>query len=108
MKLQRFLLIAIFLCVFLSLAATLISYNFRYSPLIYDVHRVYAGWPLYWIVAETSLWGEPPYSPTYHFQPVNFLVDIVFWTLVFQLPSVTLLLLKEARKARAEVEISQK
>jgi len=36
----------------------------------------------------------------FYFQPLNFLIDIVFWAVVFQLPSVTLLLLKENKKTK--------
>jgi len=84
---------------FLSLAATLASYNFSYAdPRIVDASFVYRGWPLHWVVESWSWWSPPEYPHSFHFEPLNFLVDIVFWAVVFQLPTVTLLLLKGSPK----------
>jgi hypothetical protein len=96
---KSFQLIVVFLCLVLSLVATLASYNLYYTDSrIVDASLVYRGWPLYWVVELWSWWSPPQYPHTFQFQPLNFLIDIVFWAVVFQLPSATLLLLKEAKK----------
>ena len=89
----------ILVCFLLSLAVTLATYNIYYlDPHIVDAAFVYRGWPLYWTVESWSYWGNPPYPHTFQLQPLNLLIDIVFWAVVFQLPSTTLLLLKGSKK----------
>jgi len=99
LKSQRLLLMVVFVFMFLSLAATLASYNFSYAdPRIVDASFVYRGWPLHWVVESWSWWSPPEHPHSFHFEPLNFLVDNVFWAVVFQLPTVTLLLLKGSPK----------
>jgi len=98
LKAPRILLIVVFICLFLSLAATLASYNFYYADLrIVDASRVYRGWPLYWVVESWSWWSPPEYAHFFRFEPVNFVIDIGFWAVVFQLPSAILLLLRKPK-----------
>mgnify|MGYP007084779835 CR=1 FL=1 len=99
LKAQRFLLIVTLVCLVISLASTLATYRIYYSdPHIVDAAFVYRGWPLHWIVESWSWWSPYKYPHAFHLQPVNLLIDIVFWAVVFQIPSATLLLLKESRK----------
>lgn len=83
------------------MVATLVSYNFYYiDPHIVDVARLYRGWPLYWVIESWPVRAPPPYAvfTSLYFQPLNFLIDIVFWAVVFQLPSVATLLLKQVKE----------
>jgi len=59
------------------------------------------------MIESWPVWNPPPLyamAHCFYFQPLNFLIDIVFWAVVFQLPSVTLLLLKENKKEGASHE----
>ena len=99
MKVSRILLIVVLVCFLLSLAATLATYNIYYSdPYIVDAAFVYRGWPFHWIIESWSWWSPHGYPHTLQLQPLNLLIDIVFWAVVFQLPSTTLLLLKGSKK----------
>lgn len=96
MKISRTLVTIALLFLFLSLAVTLASYNFSYiEPNTVDATFVYRGWPLYWMIESWSYWSPPPYPHTFDFQLLNFLVDLVFWLVVFTVPSATLLLFKK-------------
>jgi len=96
LKAQRLLPLFIIICVVLSLAITLASYYFYYEDLrIFDASFRYRGWPLYWMVESWSTWGRSPQYHIFQFQPLNFLIDNIFWAVVFQLPSTTMLLLRK-------------
>ena len=103
MKAPRFLLIIILVCLVLSLAATLATYYIYYlASDVIDAAFLYRGWPLHWIVESWSWWSPYEYPHIFHLQPVNLLIDIVFWAVVFQLPSTTLLLLKGSQKDKTK------
>ena len=88
MKIQTLLLISVTASFVLSLVATLASYNVV-SPsdlIIVGGGSVYRGWPLYWMIESWSFWGRPLYPHYFTFQPVNFLVDFIFYAIAFQIP----------------------
>ena len=99
-KIQTLLLISITASFVLSLVAALASYNVV-SPsdlIIVGGGLVYRGWPLYWMIESWSFWGRPLYLHYFTFQPVNFLVDCVFYAIVFQIPMLIYMYSKKARK----------
>lgn len=105
MKAHRLLVLVTFVCVILSLTATLVSYNFYYTdPHVVDAAHLYRGWPICWIIESWPVWNPPTYAifHSFYFQPINFLIDIVFWAVVFQLPSVILLLLKGVKETKSK------
>ena len=98
LEVRRSTIIVVLVCLVLSLAVTLTSYNFSYmKPDIVDAAFVYRGWPLCWMIESWSYWSPPPYPHTFDFQPVNFLLDFVFWAVVFSTP-IAVVLLKKAVK----------
>jgi len=100
-KIQTLLLISITASFVLSLVATLASYNIinPSDPRILDVGWLYRGWPLHWMIESWSFWSPPPYPHRFTFQPVNFLVDFIFYAIVFQIPMQIYMYSKEARKS---------
>jgi len=102
LKAHKFLLISIIACFVLSLILTLASYNVSYEePNIVDAAFVYRGWPLYWTIESWSYWSPPPYPHRISFQPVNFLLDTVFYTIMFQMPFQLYLYSKETRRRQS-------
>jgi hypothetical protein len=99
-KIQTLLLISITASFVLSLVATLASYNVVSQPdsRILDAGWAYRGWPLHWMKESWSFWSPPPYTPHFAFQPVNFLVDFIFYAIVFQIPMLIYIYSKKARK----------
>jgi len=96
MKTEVLLLIVISSCLAISLVTTLVSYYVYYNvPNILDAAIIYRGWPLSWVVESVSYWSPPPYQSVFQFQPINFSLDFVFWTVVFQLPSIIVILLRK-------------
>jgi len=82
----------------ISLATTLASYYHCYKdPHILDASFTYRGWPLYWLIESISFWSPPPYPVTLEFKPTNFFIDFIFYAIVFQLPSIILILIREAK-----------
>jgi hypothetical protein len=101
---RKFLLMSVLL-LFCSLAATLESVYFSYyvESNVVDLRILHRGWPLYWVVESIPLWDySPPASRAilHYIQPMNFLVDIIFWLILFQLPSILYSYLREAKNAR--------
>jgi hypothetical protein len=103
MKTQMLLLSSITLTLVLSLIATLTSYFYYTEPLILDARILYRGWPLYWMTESWSYWSPPPYPHRISFQPVNFLLDSVFYAIMFQIPFQLYLYSKETRRPRTYV-----
>lgn len=103
-KIQTLLLISITASLVLSLVATLASYNVinRSDSRILDAGWVNRGWPLYWMIESWSFWSPPPYPHHFAFQPANFLVDFVFYAVVFQIPMQIYMYSREARKSSAK------
>jgi len=100
---KRFLLILILASLTLSLTATLASYYYHYKdprPIL-DASFAYRGWPVYWLVESISYWSPPPYHMTLEFKPANFIIDFIFYTIAFQLPSTILILVKETKRNSA-------
>lgn len=108
-KIQTLLLISITASLVLSLVATLASYNIisHSDPRILDASRVYRGWPLHWVIESWSFWSPPPYPHYFTFQPVNFLIDFVFYAIVFQIPMQLYLYSKEVRKPQVKKTTEQ-
>jgi hypothetical protein len=93
LTIQKTLLIIALSCLTFSLTATLGTYNFYYSPATVDVKFVYRGFPVCWVVESWSFWTMPP-TYSLGFVSLNFLIDMFFWTVVFQLPFTFLFLAK--------------
>jgi hypothetical protein len=100
---QKIVLIIALSCLTFSLTATLGTYNFYYSPDTLDVKFVYRGFPLYWILESWSFWTMPP-TYSLNFVSLNFLIDTLFWALVFQLPYTVLFLAKTTCYSRKSLE----
>jgi hypothetical protein len=101
-KTQALLLISITASFVLSLVATFASYNVISSPneiKTPETGWVYRGWPLYWMIDSWFVWGLSPYLHHFTFQPVNFLVDFVFYAIVFLIPMLIYMYSREARKS---------
>jgi len=100
-KTRKFLLMFL-LVLACSLAATLASYFFHYvEQNIVDTKILYRGWPLYWMMESIPLWDYWPHASRAiwrYFQPLNFLIDTVFWLILFQLPSALYMYLGKAKK----------
>jgi hypothetical protein len=101
MKTQTLLLLSITVTLVLSLVATLASYFYCTEPFIVDARILYRGWPLYWMTESWSYWSPPPYPHRISFQPVNFLLDTVFYTIMFQMPFQLYLCSKETRRRQS-------
>ncbi len=99
-KTQTLLLISVTASFVLSLVATLASYYVISYPdlIIVGGGWLYRGWPLHWMIESWSFWGRPLYHHYFTFQPVNFLVDFVFYAIVFLLPMLIYLYSKKVRK----------
>jgi hypothetical protein len=102
MKTRFLLLISITTSFVLSLVVTLVSYFYSTEPFIVDARILYRGWPLYWMTESWSYWSPPPYPHRISFQPVNFLIDFVFYAIIFQIPMQLYLYSKEARKPQVK------
>jgi hypothetical protein len=100
-KTQTLWLISITASFALSLVATLATYNVISHPdeIILDAGWMHRGWPLYWMKESWSYWSPPPYTPHFTFQPVNFLVDFIFYAIIFQTPIQIYMYSREARKS---------
>jgi hypothetical protein len=87
----------------LSLAAVLASYNVYYSePSIVDALFAYRGWPFSWIFESWSFWSQPPrYSCL--FQPLNFLIDFIFYAAIFQIPMLLYLTFRRASPLKTKI-----
>jgi hypothetical protein len=102
-KTQTLWLISITAFFALSLVATLASYNVVSYPdqIILDAGWVHRGWPLYWMIESWSFWSPSPYTPHFTFQPVNFLIDFIFYAIIFQIPMQIYMYSREARRSSA-------
>jgi hypothetical protein len=87
-KTQTLILISITASLVLSIVITLATYNVISYPtdIILDAAWNHRGWPLYWMIESWSFWSPPPYPHHFTFQPMNFLVDIIFYTIISQIP----------------------
>lgn len=101
MKAQKLLLISITVSLAISLVTTLASYFYYTEPFIVDACILYRGWPLHWLTESWSLWGPPPYPRHVAFQVLNFFIDFVFYSIMFQIPMQLYIFSKEARKTHA-------
>jgi len=102
-KTQTLILISISTSLSLSLLATLATYNIisRSDPRMLDAGWINRGWPLCWMIESWSFWSPPPYASHFTFEPANFLVDFIFYAIIFQIPTQTYMYQKEARKSTA-------
>jgi hypothetical protein len=102
MKAQMLLLISITVSLVLSLVTTVASYFYYTEPFVVDARILYKGWPLHWLTESWSYWRPPPYPHRISFQPVNFLIDFVFYAIIFQVPMQLYLYLKKARRTQVQ------
>jgi hypothetical protein len=99
LKTRTMLFAVVLICLAFSLAATLASYYFYTMPFIVDATFVYRGWPFCWLVESWSGWSPPERPHIFQFQPLNFLIDVAFWAVVFQLPTLIFLIEQRNRKS---------
>jgi hypothetical protein len=83
---SRLLVLSVLVSVFFSLVVTFASYFFYTQPFIVDASFVYRGWPLSWMTESWAKWNPPQYPYHVSFQPVNFLIDLVFYAVLLQIP----------------------
>jgi hypothetical protein len=104
-KTQTIWLISITASFALSLVITLATYNVITYPtdIILDAGWVHRGWPLYWMIESWSFWSPPLYPHHFTFQPMNFLVDIIFYTIVFQIPILIYMLSRRRQKTETSI-----
>jgi hypothetical protein len=107
-KTQTLILISITTSLALSLLATLATYNVISYPdlIIVGGGWVHRGWPLHWIIESWSLWSPPPYQHYFTFHPMNFLIDLIFYAIIFQIPILIYMHSRETRKSRAKSNVS--
>ena len=107
MKTQTLWLITITTSIALSLVATLATYNVTSYPtdIIIGAALMYRGWPLHWMIESWTFWGPPTHLHS-TFQPVNFLVDLIFYAIIFQIPMQIYMHLKEARKPNTRSNVN--
>jgi hypothetical protein len=87
-KTQTLTLIAITTSLALSLIATLATYYVASPSDLIILHggRTDRGWPLSWTTEDWSFWSPPPYPHYFTFHPMNFLIDLIFYAIIFQIP----------------------
>jgi len=83
---SRLLVLSVLASVFISLIATSASYFCYTQPFTVDASFVYRGWPLSWMTESWALWNPPQYPYHVSYQPVNFLIDLVFYAVLLQIP----------------------
>jgi len=83
---SRFLLLSVLASASISFIVTLASYFYYTQPLTVDASFVYRGWPLCWMTESWALWNPPPYPYHVSFQPLNFLIDLVLYAVLLQIP----------------------
>jgi len=101
-KTQTLWLITITTSVALSLVATLATYNVISYPtdIIIGAALKYRGWPLHWMIESWAFWGPPTHLHS-TFQPVNFLIDFIFYAIIFQIPTQIYINSRRRQKTKA-------
>jgi hypothetical protein len=109
-RIQTLLLVSITTSFILSLIATLASYNIANpsDPRILDAAWINRGWPLCWMIESWSGWSPPPYIHHFTLEPVNFIIDLVFYAIVLQAPMQLYMYSTEARKPKVKQTSEQK
>jgi hypothetical protein len=103
MKIHWLIIASVSISLVLSLAATLASYNVYYSdPRIVDASFVYRGWPFSWIFESWSYWSHPPRYACL-FQPLNFVIDFIFYAAIFQIPMLLCLTFRQASTLKRKI-----
>ncbi|MCJ7424852.1 hypothetical protein MUP01_11400 [Candidatus Bathyarchaeota archaeon] len=106
MKTPKFF-IAFILLLACSLAATLATYSF-YTTSWYEncTKTLRRGWPLYWITEWIPFCDYISHPSGAAFNTKSFLVDVVFWLTIFQLPSLLFTYLRKARTTNVQAKTS--
>ena len=96
----KLLLMSVAAFTVMSCITTFTSYFYYTKPLTLDAEFVYRGWPLCWMTESWSYWTGPPYPHQVSFQLTNFIIDFVFYAIVFQVPSQLYLYSRESENKR--------
>jgi hypothetical protein len=83
---SRLILSSVLVSASISLILTFASYFCYIQPFTVDASFLYRGWPLYWMTESWTLWNPPPEPYRVSFQPVNFLIDLMFYAVLIQIP----------------------
>ncbi|MEM2912457.1 MAG: hypothetical protein QW146_08135 [Candidatus Bathyarchaeia archaeon] len=59
------------------------------------------------MIESRSYWTGPPYPYQVSFQPTNFIIDFIFYAIVFQMPSLLYMYAREIREKTVDQQSPQ-